>query len=240
MFCFVILVPFKKQTLLKWRTTPPERDTRLPVNESIVASMVLNETELCEDDKPIIPLDSSKPNEIHEELSNDSKTETLSDFTIPDQEIDSTTTSQEDAVEDKEHVPKLTCESDATCDVTEKSLLNNNIDSSQTDMVTANLSLPGSPEPLVVDDSSTSHEHTSASHDVALHDPSGSYDAVSISGSHDPAGTSATHDFANTSASHDAASKVSGEKGHTDQSFDVKSNSGTDTPQQGKRKKVAV
>ena len=203
MICFVTLVPFKKQTLLKWRSTPVERDTGVPVNQSSVASVALNETELHEDEKLINSMDSSKPNEIHEELSNDSKTETLSDFTIADQEIDST--SQEDAAAEDaaaedaettcEPVPKLTCDVESDATSAEKPSLDNidtSLSTAQTDIVTAtaNSSPPGSPEPLVVDDSAT------------------------------------------------CAHKVSGEKTHTDQASDVKSNSGTETPQQGKRKKV--
>lgn len=239
MFCFVALVPVKKQTLFKWRNAPPERDA---VNENSVASVVLNDTELCDNDKPIISIDSSKPNEIHEELSNDSNTETLSDFTITDQEID--TTSQEDATEDKdktcELVPKLICDIESASVVTDKSILSNNVDSS-TDTVTA---LPlRSPEPLVVD----INEHTSGSHDVAgtsaSHDPTNtsvSHDSTSILASHDPIGYFGSHDPTSTSGSHDTVGKVSGEKAHPDQTSDVKSNSGTDTPQQGKRKKVRV
>ena len=237
MFSFVVtLVPVKKQALLKWRTAPPKRDT---VNENSVESVVLNDTQLCDDDKPTISIDSSKPNEIHEELSNDSKTETLSDFTITDQEIDAT--SQEDA-EDKtcEPVPKLTFDNESASVVTGKSLLSNNVDSS-TDTVTV---LPlGSPEPLVVDIdecTSGSHDHTNTS---VSHDPASSsmsHDPTSISASHDTIGSFASHDPSSTSGSHDATGKVSGEKAHTDQTSDVKSNSGTDTPQQGKRKKVGV
>ena len=203
---FVTIVPFKKQTLLKWRTTPPERDTRLPVNECSVTSLVLNETELCEDEKPIKSMDSSKPNEIHDELiSNDSRTETLSDT---DQDIteDNTITSQEDITEDTERTcePVLSDsfveESDATSILTEKPLhINTDTSTAPTNVLatSANLSPPGSPDPLVVDDSVTSHE----------------------CGSHDP---------------------IKGDKTHTDQAAsDVKS-SGTDTPQQGKRKKVTM
>ena len=243
--CFVTLVPVKKKTLLKWRTAPPERDT---VNENSVTSVVLNYTELCEDEKPIISIDSSKPNEIHEELSNDSKTETLSDFTITDQEID--TTSQEDATEDKEKTcepaPKLACDIESASVVTEKSLLGNTIDSS-TDTVTA--LPPQSPEPLVVDiDEHTSESHdvagTSASHDPTntsiSSDPTSSQDSGSTLASHDPVGSFVSHEPVSTSGSHDATGKVSGEKAHPDQTSDVKSNSGTDTPQQGKRKKVWV
>ena len=215
LFSFVAIVPFKKQTLLKWRTTPPEEDTRLPVNECNVTSVVLNENELCEDEeKPVKSLDSSKTSEIHEELSNDSKTETLSDFTIPDHEIteDNSITSQEDAVEDVERtcepVAKLTCdpvvEPDPNSMITEKPLVSStpSVVQPQTDVitaVTAPLSTPpGSPEPLVVDELMTSHEPGLVSCDAA------------------------------------------GEKLSCDQPSDVKSSSGTDTPQQGKRKKVTA
>lgn len=179
-----------------------------------------NENELCEDEKPVKSMDSSKTSEIHEELSNDSKTETLSDFTIPDQEIteDNSITSQEDAVEDTERtcepVSKLACdsvvESDGTSMITEKSLLSNTDTTlstiqPQTDVIsatTAPVSPPGSPEPLVVDESLMLQEFGSASRD--------------------------------------AAGEIKCDKMSSDQTSDVKSSSGTDTPQQGKRKKVMV
>lgn len=202
--------------MLKWRTTPPEEeDTRLPVNECNVATVVLNENELCEDEeKPDKSLDSSKTSEIHEELSNDSKTETLSDFTIPDHEIteENSITSQEDAMEDVERTcepvpnPKLTCdpavEPDASSMITEKSLVSTtpSVVQPQADVMTAVTapvsSPPGSPEPLVVDELTASHEPGLVSCDAT------------------------------------------GEKLSCDQPSDVKSSSGTDTPQQGKRKKV--
>lgn len=204
--------------MLKWRTAPPEEDTRLPVNECSVASVVLNDNELCEDEeKPVKSLDSSKTSEIHEELSNDSKTETLSDFTIPDHEIteDNSIASQEDAVEDVERtsepVSKLTCdpvvEPDASSVITEKCLVSSppSVVQPLTDVIAATTAPvsppppPGSPEPLVVDESTASHEPDSTSCDSAV-----------------------------------------GEKLSSDQPSDVKSNSGTDTPQQGKRKKVIV
>ena len=183
--------------MLKWKTTPPEKDIRLPVNEYSVASEVLNETELCEDEKLVNYMDSSQPNEIHEELSNDSKTETLSDFTMTDQEIteDSTIASQDD--EDTE----TTCEANLAFDsvvepdtasvITEESLLSNT-ETSTAVVITS----PRSPDPLVADDSITSLECVAGSHDSG------------------------------------------GEKIQTDQASDAKGNGGTDTPQQGKRKKV--
>ena len=209
--------------MLKWRTTPSEEDTRLPVNECSVTSVVLNENELCEDEKPVKSMDSSKTSELHEELSNDSKTETLSDFTLPDQEIteDNSISSQEDVVEDMERtcepvVSKLTCasvvESDAASVVTEKPLHVNTdnvslstiqpaTEATTASTVSVSPPPPGSPEPLVVDDSATSHE-------------------------------------CGSSMSHDAAGEVRSDKLNSDQPSDVKSSSGTDTPQQGKRKKV--
>jgi len=206
--------------LLKWKAALPDKDARLPVNECSVTSVVLNETELCEDEKLVEPMDSSKPNEIHEELelSNDSKTETLSDLTLPDQEVtDNSIASQEETTEDLERtcesVPKLVCDSVVTSDatsvvtsvVTEKSLPNTDTPLStiqpQTDVITANSAplSPRSPDPLIVDDPTASHE----------------------SGSRD-------------------ASEIKSEKIGSDQPSDAKTSSGTDTPQQGKRKKVTI
>ena len=197
MFSTVALVPYKKQTLLKWKTTPAEKDIRLPVDEYSVASEVFNETELCEDEKLVNYMDSSKPNEIHEELSNDSKTETLSDFTMTDQEVteDSTIASQDD--EDTETACEANLASDSAAEpdtasvITEKSLFSN-ADTSTAVVITS----PRSPESLLVDDSITSLECVAGSHDSG------------------------------------------GEKILTDQASDAKGNGGTDTPQQGKRKKV--
>lgn len=214
MSCFIILfcclVPFKKQTLLKWKTTPPEGDTNPCVNECNVTSVVLNENELCEDEKPVNnkSMDSLKPNEIHEELSNDSKTETLSDITIPDQEIaeDNSVASQEDTTEDMERtsepVSKLTCDSVVeSVAASEKFLLSTDatLSTVQPQADVASISPPASPEPLVVDDSAALHECTSRD-----------------------------------------AGELRTEKISSDQSSDVKTSGGTDTPQQGKRKKVIV
>lgn len=212
---FVALVPFKKQALLKWRTTSCEGDTRQPVNECNETSLVLNETELCEDEKQ--PIKSMEPNEIHEELSNDSKTETLSDFTIPDQEQEITedysTASQEDTIEDIERtchpVPKLTCDSvtdnanSSSAVISEKCLLNTATTETSTTIPTNEISTApplspgGSPEPLVVDD------------------PTASHDNIEIN-------------------------KVEKITSDHQQPSDVKTSSGTDTPQQGKRKKVQI
>lgn len=205
MFC--CLVPFKKQALLKWKVAPPDKDTRLPVNE---CSVVLIETESCEDEKPVESMDSSKPNEIHEELelSNDSKTETLSDFTIPDQEVtDNSIASQEETTEDLERTsdPKLMCDSVVSSDATsEKSLPKTDTSlstiQSQTDIITVN-SAPLSPRSPDPDDPTMSHESASASCD---------------------------------------ASEIRNEKISSNQPSDAKTSSGTDTPQQGKRKKVTM
>lgn len=204
--CSVTIVPFKKQAILKWKTTPSEGDPTLPVNEhSSTTSVVLNETGLCEDEKPTKHTDSS--NDILEELSNDSKTDTLSDFTIPDQEEgeDNSGVNQEERSEDlartHEAISKLICDSvtgsDANAVVTEKSSPNINMSTiqPQTDIIT-NSSPPGSPEPLTMDESAMS--------------------------------------------SHDASEIIRTEKNNPDRPSEVKTNSGTETPQQGKRKKVTT
>ena len=168
LFCF--LVPFKKQALLKWKLTSPEQDTKQPVNEINLSTVVLNDGESCKDNPPSEPMNVSMEdkqegptavvndsfNDTEEEIVKEPKYIEDNNPTVDDNPLGESEPISEPAIPDVIDTGPIDVENPVT----------EEIPTNQDDVQVATISSPKSPEPVVVSCDSN------ISHDIDTHDAS--------------------------------------------------------------------